>query len=105
MVDMLRRFIDPTELVFNDRLPIGTSDKDIAFIQGRLNQMAQSRYQLGIQGTDDIVEAKLWPAGQPWSQAIYRRYFHFSADFHKTGMAPHINGNGKPSRLTAGDHG
>ena len=77
MADMLGKFIGATELSFKNGLPTTTSDKDIAFIQRNLNQMAQSRYQLGIQGTDDIVEAKLWPAGQPWSQAIYRRYFHF----------------------------
>ena len=93
------------ELSFKDNLPINTSDSTIHFIQSKLNQMAQARYKPGIQGTDDIVQAGLWPAGNDWSKEIYRRYFHVSSDFHSIGMSPRINGNGQPERLRVSDHG
>ena len=93
------------DLSFYNNLPIGTSDSTIAYVQNSLNQMAQARYKSGIQGTDDIVEAGLWPAGNHWSKEIYRRYFHVSSDFHSIGMSPRINGNGQPERLRVSDHG
>ena len=105
MVDMIGKFIQPVELSFKDNLPINTSDSTIHFIQSKLNQMAQARYKSGIQGTDDIVQAGLWPAGNDWSKEIYRRYFHVSSDFHSIGMSPRINGNGQPERLRVSDHG